>query len=142
LNSNFINSFLIFLPLLPRLFISVLQFAFVLSKIYIIDYCLHYSELFVSRSIPFTFGWNLEQNFFIFHIISVLYFFRLKKMLPQVLDRRSDLPDEILYGRTGYLFALLYLNKCLGQNTVDSKTVQQVRYTSKFYLKLTGTGAH
>jgi len=51
---------------------------------------------------------------------------RLKKMLPQVLDLRSDLPDEILYGRTGYLFALLYLNKCLGQNTVDSKTVQQV----------------
>jgi len=60
-------------------------------------------------------------------------------MLPQLLDRRSDLPDEILYGRTGYLFALLYLNKCLGQNTVDSKTVQQVRDTSKFYLKLTGT---
>ena len=90
----------------------------------------------MSHSIPFTFGQNLEQNFFIFHFISVLYFFRLKKMLPQVLDRRSDLPDEILYGRTGYLFALLYLNKCLGQNTVDSKTVEQVRDT---YLKLTGT---
>lgn len=51
---------------------------------------------------------------------------RLKKMLPQVLDLRSDLPDEILYGRTGYLYALLYLNKYLRQNTIDSKTVQQV----------------
>jgi len=60
-------------------------------------------------------------------------------MLPQVLDLRSDLPDEILYGRTGYLFALLHLNRCLGQNTIDSKTVQQVRDTSEFYLKLTGT---
>lgn len=60
-------------------------------------------------------------------------------MLPQVLDVRSDLPDEILYGRTGYLFALLYLNKCLGQNTVNSKTIQQVRETSEYYLKLTGT---
>jgi hypothetical protein len=80
--------------------------------------------------------WN---NFFIVHFISVLYFFRLKKMLPQVLDVRSDLPDEILYGRTGYLFALLYLNKCLGQNTVDSKAVQQVRDTSKLHFKRTGT---
>jgi len=77
--------------------------------------------------------------YFTFHFISILYFFRLKKMLPQVLDLRSDLPDEILYGRTGYLFALLYLNKCLGRNTVDSKTVQQVRDTSQFYLKWTGT---
>ena len=87
----------------------------------------------MSHNIPFTFGWNLEHNFFIFHFISVLHFFRLKKMLSQVLDRRSDLPDEILYGRTGYLFALLYLNKCLGQNTMDSKTMQQVRDASKFY---------
>jgi hypothetical protein len=63
------------------------------------------------------------------HLISVSYCsFRLKRMLPQVLDLRSDLPDEILYGRTGYLFALLYLNKYLGQNTIEPKIVQKVRH--------------
>ncbi|KDR23212.1 lanC-like protein 2 [Zootermopsis nevadensis] len=51
---------------------------------------------------------------------------RLKKMLPQVLNLSSDLPDEILYGRTGYLFALLYLHKHLGQDIIDSKIIQQV----------------
>ncbi|XP_069690733.1 lanC-like protein 2 isoform X2 [Periplaneta americana] len=51
---------------------------------------------------------------------------RLKGMLPQILKLNSDLPDEILYGRTGYLYALLYLNKSLGQDTIDSKTIQQV----------------
>ncbi|PNF36631.1 hypothetical protein B7P43_G13328 [Cryptotermes secundus] len=51
---------------------------------------------------------------------------RLKKMLPQVLNVNSDLPDEILYGRTGYLFALLYINKCLGRDSIDSESMQQV----------------
>jgi hypothetical protein len=48
-------------------------------------------------------------------------------MLPQVLNLSSDLPDEILYGRTGYLFALLYVNKCLGRDSIDSESIQQVR---------------
>lgn len=51
---------------------------------------------------------------------------RLKKILPQVLNVSSDLPDEILYGRTGYLFALLYVNKCLGRDSIDSESIQQV----------------
>ncbi|CAG0878689.1 unnamed protein product, partial [Darwinula stevensoni] len=33
---------------------------------------------------------------------------------PVVIDLKSGLPDEILYGRSGYLYALLYLNKHLG----------------------------
>ncbi|XP_023704705.1 lanC-like protein 2 isoform X2 [Cryptotermes secundus] len=52
---------------------------------------------------------------------------RLKKMLPQVLNVNSDLPDEILYGRTGYLFALLYINKCLGRDSIDSESMQQAK---------------
>jgi hypothetical protein len=58
---------------------------------------------------------------------TILFCFRLKKMLPQILNLSSDLPDEILYGRTGYLFALLYLNKCLGTDTIGSESIQQVR---------------
>jgi len=60
-------------------------------------------------------------------------------MLPQILNLSTDLPDEILYGRTGYLYALLYLNKYLGQDTIDSKTIQQVRATSYCHYNLSLT---
>ncbi|KAK5850300.1 hypothetical protein PBY51_014561 [Eleginops maclovinus] len=38
----------------------------------------------------------------------------------------SDLPDELLYGRAGFLFALLYVNREMGENTVEESTISQV----------------
>lgn len=38
----------------------------------------------------------------------------------------SDIPDELLYGRTGYLYALLYVNKEIGPNTVEEAVISKV----------------
>lgn len=32
----------------------------------------------------------------------------------------KDLPDELLYGRAGYLWAFLFINKHIGQGTIPS----------------------
>ena len=47
-------------------------------------------------------------------------------MLPQVVNLNSDLPDEILYGRTGYLYSLLYINKVMGQDTIEPNIIKEV----------------
>ncbi|XP_063237078.1 lanC-like protein 2 isoform X2 [Bacillus rossius redtenbacheri] len=51
---------------------------------------------------------------------------RVVALLPRVVDLTSDLPDEMLYGRAGYLYALLYLNQEIGPNTVSCDTIGQV----------------
>ncbi|KAE8687787.1 LanC-like protein GCR2 [Hibiscus syriacus] len=38
----------------------------------------------------------------------------------------KNLPDELLYGRAGYLWACLFLNKHLGEGTIPSKTKRAV----------------
>ncbi|CAH2051121.1 unnamed protein product [Thlaspi arvense] len=38
----------------------------------------------------------------------------------------SDLPNELLYGRAGYLWACLFVNKYVGAETVPSATIRQV----------------
>ncbi|XP_063237079.1 lanC-like protein 2 isoform X3 [Bacillus rossius redtenbacheri] len=52
---------------------------------------------------------------------------RVVALLPRVVDLTSDLPDEMLYGRAGYLYALLYLNQEIGPNTVSCDTIGQAR---------------
>lgn len=42
----------------------------------------------------------------------------------------SDLPDELLYGRAGYLYALLYLNTEIGPGTVCQSAVQEVLWVT------------
>lgn len=42
----------------------------------------------------------------------------------------SDLPDELLYGRAGYLYALLYLNTEIGPGTVCQSAVQEVPWVT------------
>ncbi|KAG8473330.1 hypothetical protein CXB51_035443 [Gossypium anomalum] len=37
-----------------------------------------------------------------------------------------DLPDELLYGRAGFLWACLFLNKHLGEGTIPSTTTRAV----------------
>ncbi|KAL8165676.1 UNVERIFIED_CONTAM: LanC-like protein 2 [Gekko kuhli] len=43
-----------------------------------------------------------------------------------VLSADSDLPDELLYGRAGYLYALLYLNTEIGPDTVPQSVIKEV----------------
>lgn len=55
---------------------------------------------------------------------------RLLQLQRSVLSPDSDMPDELLYGRAGYLYALLYINKEIGVNTVDEGTITKVRHTN------------
>ncbi|XP_044285661.1 lanC-like protein 2 isoform X2 [Varanus komodoensis] len=43
-----------------------------------------------------------------------------------VIATDSDLPDELLYGRAGYLYALLYLNTEIGPETVPQSVIKEV----------------
>lgn len=43
-----------------------------------------------------------------------------------VVSSDSDLPDELLYGRAGYLYALLYLNTEIGPDTVPPSVIKEV----------------
>lgn len=52
---------------------------------------------------------------------------RLLQLQRAVLSPDADVPDELLYGRAGYLYALLYVNKELGADAVDEGTVAKVR---------------
>ncbi|XP_027005764.2 lanC-like protein 2 [Tachysurus fulvidraco] len=38
----------------------------------------------------------------------------------------DEVPDELLYGRAGYLYALLYVNKEIGPETVDENIIAKV----------------
>ncbi|XP_049605469.1 lanC-like protein 2 [Syngnathus scovelli] len=51
---------------------------------------------------------------------------RLLQLQRSVLSPDSEMPDELLYGRAGYLYALLYVNKEIGGDTVDEATVSKV----------------
>ncbi|KAM9337790.1 lanC-like protein 2 [Symphorus nematophorus] len=51
---------------------------------------------------------------------------RLLQLQRSVLSPDSEMPDELLYGRAGYLYALLYVNKEIGANTVDEDTIAKV----------------
>ncbi|XP_031607057.1 lanC-like protein 2 [Oreochromis aureus] len=51
---------------------------------------------------------------------------RLLQLQRSVLSPDSDIPDELLYGRAGYLYALLYVNKEIGADTVDEDTITKV----------------
>ncbi len=54
---------------------------------------------------------------------------RLLQLQRAVLSPDSEMPDELLYGRAGYLYALLYINKEIGADTVDESTITKVRDT-------------
>ncbi|CAL8311032.1 unnamed protein product [Merluccius merluccius] len=51
---------------------------------------------------------------------------KLLQLQRAVLSLDSDVPDELLYGRVGYLFALLYVNKEIGGDTVDEGSISKV----------------
>ncbi|KAL1463038.1 hypothetical protein WDU94_014830 [Cyamophila willieti] len=51
---------------------------------------------------------------------------KLKSLAPHVIDLNSDIPDEILYGRAGYLYSLLFVNKNVKSTHVDTALIRQV----------------
>ncbi|KAI8514687.1 PREDICTED: lanC-like protein 2 [Branchiostoma belcheri] len=51
---------------------------------------------------------------------------KLQALGPDALNLRSDLPDELLYGRAGYLYALRFVRKNIGDHAVDEKLVDKV----------------
>ncbi|XP_068212610.1 lanC-like protein 2 isoform X2 [Palaemon carinicauda] len=51
---------------------------------------------------------------------------RLRKLERDVLDPSSGLPDEILYGRAGYLYALVYLQEKFGKSVIEDKAIRSV----------------
>ncbi|KAM8823866.1 lanC-like protein 2 [Spinachia spinachia] len=51
---------------------------------------------------------------------------RLLQLQRAVLSPDSDMPDELLYGRAGYLYALLYVNQQIGADAVEQGTIAKV----------------
>lgn len=51
---------------------------------------------------------------------------RLLQLQRTIVCQDSELPDELLYGRAGYLYALLYLNTEIGPGTVCESAVKEV----------------
>ncbi|NP_001082380.1 LanC like 1 L homeolog [Xenopus laevis] len=50
----------------------------------------------------------------------------LLQLHPSVVRPDSGLPDELLYGRMGYLYSLLFVNKQFGEEKIPSSYIQQV----------------
>ncbi|XP_062302673.1 glutathione S-transferase LANCL1 [Osmerus eperlanus] len=51
---------------------------------------------------------------------------RLLQLHQRVVKGSGDLPDELLYGRVGYLSSLLYVSQHLGQDRVPTQYIQQI----------------
>ncbi|XP_041101171.1 lanC-like protein 2 isoform X3 [Polyodon spathula] len=51
---------------------------------------------------------------------------KLLQLHRTVVSSDSDLPDELLYGRAGYLYALLYVNKGIGPETIPESNIKEV----------------
>lgn len=52
---------------------------------------------------------------------------RLLQMHESVVKGKGNLPDELLYGRVGYLYSLIFINQQFGHEKVPSQYIQQVR---------------
>lgn len=51
---------------------------------------------------------------------------KLLQMHRTIVCQESELPDELLFGRAGYLYALLYLNTEIGPGTVCETAIKEV----------------
>lgn len=51
---------------------------------------------------------------------------RILNMQSEVFDLNSDLPNEYLYGRAGYLFALMYINKNISPPPIEDDFIRKV----------------
>lgn len=51
---------------------------------------------------------------------------RLQALSRQVIPLNTDLPDELLYGRVGYLYALLFVQHHLGKSSIQEDIIAKV----------------
>ncbi|XP_014482448.1 PREDICTED: lanC-like protein 1 isoform X2 [Dinoponera quadriceps] len=51
---------------------------------------------------------------------------KLKSLATYVIEKRSDVPDELLYGRAGYLSGLLYINANISPPPIEPDIIKQV----------------
>nr|XP_050858177.1 lanC-like protein 2 isoform X1 [Vespula vulgaris]XP_050858178.1 lanC-like protein 2 isoform X1 [Vespula vulgaris] len=51
---------------------------------------------------------------------------KLISLSTHVINEHSDIPDELLYGRAGYLFSLLYINTNICPPPIESDIIKQV----------------
>lgn len=64
---------------------------------------------------------------------------RLLQFHQTVVKGSGGLPDELLYGRMGYLYSLVFINQQLGQDRIPLQYIQQVRIRSEMGHSLTKT---
>lgn len=65
--------------------------------------------------------------YFINSDLTVFSSSRIEKLRDRVITD-NELPDELLYGRCGYLSALLFLKKYIGKEAVKSETIIKVNF--------------
>ena len=56
---------------------------------------------------------------------------RLLQFHQNVVKGAGGLPDELLYGRMGFLYSLVFVNQQLGQDRIPLQYIQQVRPCTK-----------
>lgn len=65
--------------------------------------------------------------------LSLIIFCRIKAISDDVFDPSSELPNEYLYGRAGYLFAVLYVNKHISPAPFEESFIRKV---SKMFIQV------
>lgn len=59
-------------------------------------------------------------------LVSLFFSPRLLQLHQVVVKGSGNLPNELLYGRVGYLYALVFVNQQLGQDRIPLQYIQQV----------------
>ena len=64
------------------------------------------------------------NKLYLFVCLLVTLFVRLQMLHKSAI--REDVPNEMLYGKVGYLYALLFVRKHLGEESIDEEIVKSV----------------
>ncbi|XP_070164117.1 lanC-like protein 2 isoform X2 [Polyergus mexicanus] len=54
--------------------------------------------------------------------------YKLKSLSTYVLDKHNDVPDELLYGRAGYLAGLLYVNANISPTPIEADLIKKAQH--------------
>lgn len=77
---------------------------------------------YFSKNVPFVFADHLD----FLTLVSLFFSPRLLQLHQVVVKGSGNLPNELLYGRVGYLYALVFVNQQLGQDRIPLQYIQQV----------------
>lgn len=61
-----------------------------------------------------------------YHLAIKGYFIARLVSLSHKAEENNSMPDEMLYGRAGYLHALLFTNKYLGDDLIHPRVIRRV----------------